>query len=546
MISIVYVGNDLTYFEGLKARFIAIESEEFEFKILWEEDKKKFQSLTKEIVESLPHVCLLDYSCNPKQMMAMARLLPRLFERGPSLIGLLDYHATTEQVIESKSLGIPFTHFKSPEYGDLVSQALFLHSDNTFPEGDFAKAETMKKPVFVEASSLFRIGYFTEKYVHVEHDFLPAEETELVLNNPFDESFPIERFKLNKRLDSNFYYEMSYVSNLSYVFSDNNKASAADDSAKVKKVKSQWNESDNRELVELRKKKIQTFINEQGELEASAKRTRLMVIDEEMNIVEQASRPLDSYPYSIRFYRSLHNKEDLVNRIKPGILCYQCPEGEEGELREIMEQVVALEGYKPFVIIFRSSWSSEYLQEHFNYARIISWNQPFDFNQLLSFCDTYETKDGREKSHLKISSTPNSFMNKEEKRFYISKFDSKSFMKYNFQIEIRSLCETWIKFQTKQELALWSILSIESPVPFDLTIIEQLDEKEWQRSGYIQYRAVIHGLGERERANMRKAVNKLIFDEVNYEKFLQEMEDDKLKREESKASREKDNLLESS
>ena len=45
MISIVYVGNDLAYFEGLKARFIAIESEEFEFKILWEEDKKKFQSL---------------------------------------------------------------------------------------------------------------------------------------------------------------------------------------------------------------------------------------------------------------------------------------------------------------------------------------------------------------------------------------------------------------------------------------------------------------------------------------------------------------------
>ena len=67
----------------------------------------------------------LDYSCNPKQMMAMARLLPRLFERGPSLIGLLDYHATTEQVIESKSLGIPFTHFKSPEYGDLVSRPFF-------------------------------------------------------------------------------------------------------------------------------------------------------------------------------------------------------------------------------------------------------------------------------------------------------------------------------------------------------------------------------------------------------------------------------------
>ena len=89
-------------------------------------------------------------------------------------------------------------------------------------------------------------------------------------------------------------------------------------------------------------------------------------------MLNKRAKPLDSYPYSIRFYRSLHNKEDLVTRIKPGILCYQCPEEEEGELREIMEQVVAVEGYKPFVIIFRSSWSSEYLQEHFNYARIIS------------------------------------------------------------------------------------------------------------------------------------------------------------------------------
>lgn len=519
MIKVVYVGQDTTYFEDLKARFLKESEEEMSFEVLWHDDPNTFQMLSKEIVESLPNICLLDYSSHPEKMMTVARTLPRLLDRGPSLIGLWDYHATKAQILESKTLGIPFTHFKSPEIGDLVSQALFLFKDTPFPEGEFAKAETMKKPVFVEATSLFRIGYLTTEYAHVEHDFLPPENVDLLMHHAFDEEFPIDRFRLVRRLDFNYYYETAYTSDLSYVFLDPNENGAKEGTKKDKKARAFWQKLDDENVIEAKKRKVQEYINEKGEGPGGAKRTRIMVVDSDMRIVEQADKPLDNYPYSIRFFRSIHNKPNLVKRIKPGILCYQCPEGEgdEGELKIIMQQVINLENYNPFVVVFRSDRTSEYLQKHYSYSRVISWDQAFDFKQLLSFCETYESKAGREKSHDMTSS-----FHSKEKRHYISKSDTSSYMEYPFSIELRSICETWVKIQTEQDLAKWSIVSIKEPVIFDITIIEKLDEREWLRAGCFQYRAVVHGLGERERANMRKAINQIIYEEENHEKFLEE------------------------
>lgn len=519
MIKVVYVGKDTSYFEGLKARFLQESEEEITFQILWHDDLNTFQRLAKEIVETLPNICLLDYSSQPDKMMTVARTLPRLFDRGPSLIGLLDYHATKAQILESRSLGIPFTHFKSPEYCDLVAQALYLLKDIPFPEGEFAKAETMKKPVYLEATSLFRIGYLTSDYAHVEHDFLPPENEDLFLHHAFEDDFPIDRFRLVRRLDFNYYYEMAYTSDLKYVFLEPKEKKFEEGTKKEKKAKAFWQQHDDESAVEAKKRKVEKYIEKNVDKEGGAKRTRLMVIDTEMTILDQATRPLDNYPYSIRFFRSLKNKPNLVKRIKAGIICYQLPKNGEGELRDIMSQVTGLENYNPFIVVFRSSWDSAYLQKHFNYSRIISWDQAFDLDQLLAFCETYEKKHGREKSHDMSASYHN-----KEKRHYVSKSDNSSYMEYPFQIELRSICETWLKFQTTQDLAKWSIISINNPIHFDFTIIERLDEREWLQAGCIQYRGVIHGLGERERANMRRAINQMIYDEENHEKLMAEKE----------------------
>lgn len=517
MIKIIYVGKDDTYFEGLKSRFLKVQGEEFEFKKIWRDEEERFQLIAREIVEELPNIAFLDYSASPQKMMTVGRSLPRLFKRGPSLIGLWDYQARPEHLKESLTLGIPFFHFKSPEFSDIVQQSLFLYKGGAFPEGEFAKADIMKKTQVLEARSIFRIGYMTDKYVHVEHDFLPPDQETFRLNHFFKDQFPIEKFRVERRLDKNYYYEMEYVSDLSYVFieKDKNQTEGAPEE-KTKKTsfqekKSFWNEKAMQEQLDFKKKKVTDFISghENG---VGAKRTRLMVVDKQMTILEHASKPLDEFSYSIRTYRSIHNKKGLINRIRPGILCYQCPPKSEGELGDIMAEIDALEDLKPFVVVFQASWSSEHLQKHYNYDRIIAWSEPFSFNQLLLFCESYEQNLGRKKTHDQNVSYHN-----KEKRYYIKKDSAESFMEYPFSIKVRALCETWIKFQTDQNLALWSILKVDLPVPFNMTIIENLDEKDWLELGCRQYRAVIHGLGEKERANLRRAVNQYIHKELTHD-----------------------------
>lgn len=514
MIKILYVGKDDAYFEGLKKRFLKVEGEEFEFKKIWRDDEERFQQISITIVNELPNIAFLDYTANPQKMMTVARSLPRLFDRGPSLIGLWDYQARPEHLKESLTLGIPFFHFKSPEFSDIVQQSLFLFKGGVFPEGDFAKADILKSPQEIEAVSLFRIGFMTDKYIHVEHDFLPPENEPFRLNHFFKEDFPIGLFRMERRLDNNFYYEMAYSSDLSYVFLDEEPKEAPQEDSKRtshQEKKKFWDEKAKQEQLDFRKKKVSDFI-ESHENGVGAKRTRLMVVDHEMSILEYASKPLDEFPYSIRTYRSIHNRKGLVNRIRPGILCYQCPPKSEGELGDIMAEVEAVSDLNPFVLVFQASWSSEHLQKHYNYERIIAWSEPFSFNQLLQFCESYEQNLGRQKTHNQHMS----FHNK-EKRYYIKKDSAESFMELPFSIKIRAVCETWVKFQTQQDLALWSIIGVLKPVPFNLTIIEKVDEKDWLEPGYNQYRAVVHGLGEKGRANLRRAINQFIHKEMNHE-----------------------------
>lgn len=529
MVKILYVGKDDTYFEGLKKHFEKVEGETFEFKKIWRDDQERFQKISIDIVKELPSIAFLDYSSNPLKMMTVARSLPRLFDRGPGLIGLWDSQAKSEHLKESLTLGIPFFHFKSPELEDIVQQSLFLFKGGAFPEGNFAKADILNKPQALEARSLFRIGFMTPNYVHVEHDFLPPENEEFVLKHFFKEDFPIDKFRIERRLDNNFYYEMAYSSDLKYVFLEKPKQEESpgetqgEESNSFQEKRKFWDNKAKQEKIDFKKKKAEEFIDkhEQG---VGAKRTRLMVIDNEMSILEHAPKPLDQFPYSIRTFRSIHNRKGLINRIRPGIICYQCPPKSEGELGDIMAQVDSVNELNPFILVFQASWSSEHLQKHYNYERIIAWSEAFSFNQLLMFCESYEENLGRKKTHNQELS----FHNK-EKRFYIKKDSAESFMEYCFPIKIRALCETWVKFQTTQNLALWSILGIREPVPFNITVIENLDETDWKEPRHYQYRAVVHGIGEKARASLRRAVNQFIYKEMNTENNPGNSEEEKKK-----------------
>ncbi len=506
MIKIIFVGKDLAYFNSLKKRFTEGFSDKFEFMSLWHDDEETFQRLTIEIVKEMPNICFLDYSSHPLKMLTIARSLPRLFDTVPTLIGLWDSHAPQNLIKESFSIGIAFTHMKSAEYGDITNQALFLFKGGKFPEGSFAKAQIVKKPLKMKALSLMRIGYLSEKYLHVEHDFLPSEGKSFKLTHCLGEGFPIQKFEIQHRIDQNYYYELNYVSDLTYVINDPEEVEEAE--SERDKQKKFWLTKSLTERGDARRAKLEKFLEAQSS-QSTPKRTRLMIVDSELSILKQASKPLDSYPYSIRLYRSVAERDKLLPKVMPGILCYQCPElKDEGELGDIILEIEKLKTHFPFVVVFRSHWSSEHLQNHYQYKNIMAHTEEFSLSLLLDFCKSYEENAGRSKSHDQ-SITSHS----KEKRYYIKKDALESFLEYEVEIEVKSICEAWMKIQTKATLPLWSVYRLGNPLNFAFTVTEELDEADWLKEGYNQYRVVIHGLGETQRANIRVAVNQMIFKE---------------------------------
>ena len=513
MMKIIYVGQDLSYFNTIQNQFAEVaKDEEVEFQVLWTEDWDRFHQLSANIVDELPNIVFLDYSSHPQKVMTLARTLPRLFKKGPTIIGLWDAHATEALLLESLTLGVPFTHFKSPEVHDVIQQALFLHRGGEFPEGAFAKAEIMKSPVTIEASSLFRVGFMTEDYIHVEHNFLPPEN-EFTLKHSL-KGFPVTEFKVLRRIDRNFYYHKEYCSDYGYVHLSESKKINIDDyksKGPMALKKAQYQVIEQQERIERSKKGVATFI-EKSTTRNTPKRTRLLVIDEELEIVKQAPKPLDDYPYSIRFYRTLECHENIISRILPGIVVYQCQKDSSGELEALVKAVKEEKGLSSFIFVFRTPYSSEDLQKKYDYDHLMAWNNAFDFEQMLGFCETYQKKLGREKSHDQESSYHN-----KEKRFYVAKDSIESFLEYHFKIELRSVCEAWSLFESREDFALWSQIRVKEPVSFALTIIE----KEPTQDGFV-YRGIIHGIGEAERAGIRRAVNSYIFREIESEKYTEE------------------------
>ena len=503
MVSVVYIGQDENFFQSIKKRMEEeYHSEEFTFNRVFQEDLMTFQKLTLKVFDFKPDIVFLDYSKHPEKVLTLARTLPKIFPHTNAFIGLWDYLSPKDLIFEGNITGVPISHIKSGEIGDVVFHAMYLHQKGAPSLRNWAKAEVIEN-LDLEISQQMKVGFMTEEYIHVEHDIYPPQDDAFRLNCHFFKGFDVEGFKVLRNIDENFYYHFNFSSDLSLIYHKQ-----IPPKPKETKQQTVWREKEMRDIEDRRRESVQQYINTY-KTKDKPKRTRLLVIDPELSIIRQADRPLDHYDYSIRVYSSIGKTGVVLKKVKPGIICYQCPKGSEGELPEIMNQLELFTGYKPFVVVFRSKWSSEHLQGHFQYDRVIAHKDEFSLIQLLDFCQIYEEHEGREKSH----DSQMSYHDKEA-RVYFDKTTPESYVEYPVQVHLREFCESWIKFQCREKLPKWSIYKLSWPCEMALTVVEEHDEKDWKISGdYRQYTAIVHCVGEKDKANLRRTINQTIFDE---------------------------------
>ena len=503
------------YFENLRKHFArTVPDEEVEFVKLWHDgEKDTFQRIVLSIIEESPNIAFLDYSVDPLKVLTLARSLPRILERGSAIIGLWDYlQADSLLLKEGNTTGVPFNHIKSGEFGHIIVQAMFLHKGGEdFPRDKFSKATLDEKVTNYTATHAMRVGYITKDYLHVEHDIvLPMDEFKLEGN--FEKPMPSRNFKVARRIDENYYYNFSYVSDIEFV-------TEFEIPAKENETKKEaaWRLHEQEERKKSYETKLKSFVENCNHVNLP-KRTRVLVIDPLLELLAQADKPIDSYPFSIRFFCHLSKDVSEVKKISPGIICFSYSEEYKEELDKLMTFISTIENYSPIVMVFNTPYKSEEIQRHYSYERMITNGGPFSLEQLSSFCDVFDEKDGR----AKINEGKVSYHNKEE-RLYLDKNNEESFLHYNFDIEVFEMSESWLLFQTETVLPLWGIFSLNEPVKMSFTVVEKLEEKEWQRSEeHHQYVGVIHSIGETDKATLRRQVNQVIYEQAEAAKKEQE------------------------
>lgn len=510
-IKFVYLGED---FEFLKA--IEGSLEQFYKDLRIQIDKKSLKSMkdARDFIHSKEtqkySLFIIDFSAHFPIYIFTANILGFMnnYKTIP-MLGLAGIENTEDHFLAGIIAGCRAIFVKGIEVSAAVNFAIQLYNPKfvrpiSWPSGEFAEDE-------VDCFACFKLGYFTNSYLHAETNLsLPLNE-EIVVKNKIADNIGAEKFKVVREPTTNFYYNLKHNYDLEIL-------------APSKRI------DPNLGLLNPEKKeppgivegkaleKFKEFINklskwiDVNQKKSKPKRTKVLVIDQELSIFPQMEKNPDEYPFFIMLHRFFMPEMESIKKSKSSFIILVLDKGEEQAekkntidlLPKIIQKTKALEAYTPFIFIYNCDLSQEGLQKKYNYPKIITYQGPFDFKIFLKIVEKFEATAGRKLTHDPARSAGD-----REKRFYISKDSKESFGFHPFKIRITGINETTMDFKTTYILDDFYVLKLEFPSRMWLTVLPKPKGSK-KEEGYLKsYTAAIHGIGELEKNQLRVYINKV-------------------------------------
>lgn len=574
---IVYCGNDKGYFHTLEQRFKqGYEALNFSFVVSFTSDESNYLSLLVDILKLDPKIIYIDFSVNTKSFLKLSRQLKRLstLDHVP-IVGLVESKAYLRQCSAS---GVDFTHVKCGEIHDVVYHPMYLAFEKQVVKPTFAKGK-FKKPVVASLLNDFRVGYITPDYIRAEGNFSQSKGDVLEINTSFPkETIPSKQFIVENVRDSDLYYDFDYAYDLQIKFvsepsiSDSDLETAnslEDESAKKNRLTELQNElkikqQEHADEVRICKKKHLAWVEDKITF-SKPKKTKILIVDGEMNFLDDVKSSLDQFPYTIRLQTVLNEDISSLRRVFPHLIGMNLisktflqslnnpnltlleKEALEEEFKEretnslnhlgrLIKRIKTTDNYTPFIIVFNClNFTSKSLQDTYEYPLIISHKGHMDLDYILKMAEIFERKQVDKynaKVEAKIASLRKQDSKKygrltksdfEEKRYYVNKNDELSFLSIAHDIEVLSISETEITFSSERQLSP-STYRFDVPLSCAITIVPT-DGVYFQKDGAnFIYKAFIHSVDEIDKKGIRKFVNDTFFADLNEkrDKELQE------------------------
>ena len=171
----------------------------------------------------------------------------------------------------------------------------------------------------------------------------------------------------------------------------------------------------------------------------------------------------------------------------------------------------------------------------FDYPLHIIRREPIDIDGLLEMGKLYEDKQRdmyesklKEKIAALRAKDPEkygrlNFSDFEEKRCYVSSSNPLSYAATVHRVQVLSLTESEVEIGSKQELEM-STYRINFPVSMSIRLVPVQEQNYREEGGIKIYKALIHSVGEPDKAEIRRQVND-VFCEPVVEQRRKELQD---------------------
>ncbi|EQC48035.1 hypothetical protein [Bacteriovorax sp. Seq25_V] len=568
--NILYIGSDKGYWSNLTHRFkLNYQHVEFDFINLPPCNMDTVNSQILECLDINPSFVYLDLSKTEQPLYQLGQYLKRTtaFANTP-VIGLIE---DINKLEETLLLGFDFVFIKCAEIHDVIYHPYFKRFPKEALKKDFALARTTIESKVVET---MRIGYFAEDYMHIEcdSDFNVGDILKIKTSLPED-CVKSKYFTVKHKSERDLYYSYRFSYDLEYKLIDdlvfNNedieeankiadekvRKNAIDHIQKGRNLKIEEHEKNKIKL----KKNLKAWINDNKDAKV-AKRTKVLIVDENLSFLTSEKRRLDSFPCTIRIETALSDDFIQIDHYLPQLIVFKIPEvvlsaqeemlpedkqheikvRNESKLTEFFSRLVSkvnsIEDYTPFIIIFNcKSFTSKAFQDTFRYDFILTNPNRIDLDMILKMADLYQTKQDekfkkvvqdkiaklRKEDPLKYGKL--NISDFEENRFYVSKKHKLSRASYEQVIQIKAISESEVYFLTEYALELGNY-RLSDPFPMVIRLVPQDGKPFQQQDGKLLYKSLIHSIGENEKKELRRHINDVYTSHKKEEREKEEAE----------------------
>jgi len=544
---VLYIGDDDAYWTTLKYRFQEVYHElTFEFiRLSTKTTGKDYQTMFVDLIKQSWGVVYVDCSTLFDQQTDLLRLLTRQYQnKKVAFVALVEQKVNIKKIKHARP---HFIHIKCGEYHDVVYDPINVAWPKQSFNPEFARAKFKKDMDIYED---FRIAYITGTLIHCEGNFplVVGDVIECPNNLPKD-IVPSSQFVVKKISEHNLYYDYNYSYDLEFVFIDRLKSYDDEEEREGSTLLQQSEterQADYQNKVLRTKKKHGAWVVDQLHDSYIEKKTKVLIVNKDLNLLKAQEKLLSDYPYTIRVKTDFDSEYLDVEKYRPNIIAFgfqveieisekdqkkRDPEDliREAEakslerLKELINKIKKLDGYSPFLLLFNSEkFTSKSFQDSFKYAFVLSNAQDMQLKVILDLAGVLEKKQSEkfekvlgEKIQLLKRKNPGKYRllsRKDfvEEKYFLDKNNDLNTISYSRLVKVVTMTESELTFFTENQMSMTSY-RLMFPVPMNIRIVP-IDGEDYQTvtDGFV-YRALIYGVDELDKKKIRQFVNKIFF-----------------------------------